>query len=248
MRGCQYYEAMSVDVLLFGAHPDDIEWGAGGICLLLGQNKLKFALADLTRGELGSRGNADQRDGEALQAAEFIGATERENLMMPDGGLVDTPSSRRRIASVIRRHRPTLVLAPYWKDRHPDHTATGKMVRNAQLYCTLRKSDDPHPPHKPALVLYYLLHHYERPNVVIDISAFYEEKLKALRLHQSQFAQTATQLGVIPMGMSDYLFGLESRDRFFGLLIGAKHGEALVSAGPMSVMQATILSRFLSPR
>lgn len=234
---------MTVNYLLFGAHPDDVEWGAGGICLALRSKRLTFVIADLTCGELGSRGTPEQRMREAEEAGKFLGADSRENLEMPDTRLVDSPDARMQIASVIRRHRPAVVLAPFWKDRHPDHAATGKMVRNSLLYCALRNSPDPHPPHKPALFLYYVLHRFQRPDVVVDISTEYAEKLRCLRLHASQFAQTAAQSGVIALGMDDYLFGLESRDRFFGSLIGARHGEALVCDGPLSLIQAEMLAK-----
>ena len=112
-----------VDVLLFGAHPDDVEWGAGGIALLLQQRGVSFGIVDLTEGELGSRGTPAERAIEAQRAADFVGAVFRENLSMPDTALVDSPESRRQIATAIRKHRPRLVLAPYWEDRHPDHAA-----------------------------------------------------------------------------------------------------------------------------
>ena len=127
------------------------------------------------------------------------------------------------------------MLAPYWKDRHPDHEATGRLIRNAAVYCTLRKSNDPNPPHKPSAYLYYLLHHFKHPNLVVDISDVYHRKLELLRMHASQFAKTAEGFGVLPLGMNDYLFGLESRDRFFGSLIGVHHGEAFVSEVPLKL-------------
>jgi N-acetylglucosamine malate deacetylase 1 len=234
---------MPTDFLIFGAHPDDVEWGAGGISILLKANRVSFAFADLTRGELGSRGTVEQRSEEAQRAAEFLGAECRENLEMPDGKLVDSPDARIEVASVIRRHRPHVVLAPYWIDRHPDHAAAGLMVRNSLLYCTLTKTQDPNPPHKPALFLYYLLHRFEQPSFVLDISAQYPQKVSALRLHESQFSRTASQFGVIPLGGDDYLFSLESRNRFFGSLVGVKHGEAFVSDGPLSISQAGIFTR-----
>src|SRR5580704_19547536 len=117
---------MPVDIVLFGAHPDDVEWGIGGIAILLG-GKLSFAMVDLTDGELGSRGTPDERKREAAAAAEFLRATGRESLHLPDCGLVDSPDNRRKIAAVVRRFRPQIVLAPYWEDRHPDHAAAGLM-------------------------------------------------------------------------------------------------------------------------
>jgi bacillithiol biosynthesis deacetylase BshB1 len=232
-----------VDVLLFGAHPDDVEWGAGGICLILKQNAVSFVIVDLTEGEMGSRGTVAERRLEAEEAGRFAGAHHRENLNLPDCGLVDSPETRRTIASAIRRYRPALVLAPFWKDRHPDHEATGQAVRHAALYATLTKLDDPNPPHKPAGYLYYLLHQFQRPSFVTDISAVYERKLDLLRIHKTQFAKTAQELGLLPQGSGNYLYGLESRDRYFGSLVGVQHGEALIIDKPLRLSGAeTILS------
>ena len=108
-------------------------------------------------------------------------------------------------------------------------------TRNAAVYCTLKKSNDPNPPHKPLGYLYYLLHHFTHPGMVVDISSLYPRKLELLRMHASQFAKTAEGFGVLPLGMNDYLFGLESRDRFFGSLIGVHHGEAFVSEVPLKL-------------
>jgi bacillithiol biosynthesis deacetylase BshB1 len=226
---------MPVDVLLFGAHPDDVEWGAGGIALKLKASGTSFGVVDLTRGEMGSRGTHEERDKEAREAASWMGAQFRENLGVPDCGVTDSVENRKQIASVIRRWRPKLVLAPYWKDRHPDHAATGHLIRNAAIHCILKKSNDPNPPHKPSAYLYYLLHHFTHPSMVVDISDVYNRKLELLRMHGSQFAKTAGEFGVLPLGMNDYLFGLESRDRFFGSLIGVHHGEALVREIPFKL-------------
>jgi N-acetylglucosamine malate deacetylase 1 len=235
---------MSVEVLFFGAHPDDIEWGAGGIALLLKQAHVAFALIDLTRGELGSRGTPAERNQEAEHAAQFLGNVPRENLDLPDCHLIDSPDTRILAANAIRRFRPSIVIAPFWKDRHPDHAATGQIVRNARLFCTLKKSASPHPPHKPKLFLYYPLHHSSsRYSFVADISGIYPKKLELLRLHASQFAKTAEQFGVVSHGLGDYLFALESRDRYFGTLIGTRHGEALIADGPLPISNLIDLLR-----
>jgi bacillithiol biosynthesis deacetylase BshB1 len=223
---------MPVDVLLFGAHPDDVEWGAGGIALLLRDARIPFAIVDLTNGEMGSRGTFDQRQAEAAAAAELLLAA-RESMNLPDCGLVDSPENRRIVAGVIRRHRPLIVIAPLWEDRHPDHAAAGLMVRNSQLYCALNKLDDPNPPHKPGAFLFYPLHKFERPTFVVDTTGVFQLKLDLLRVHRSQFGKTAEEFGVIAQGVGDYLFGLESRDRYFGSLAGARYGEALVSDQPI---------------
>ena len=225
---------MPVDVVLFGAHPDDVEWGIGGIALLM-RGKLSFVIVDLTDGELGSRGTPDERKVEAAAAAEFLGASGRESLHLPDCGLVDSPDNRRQIASVVRRFRPKVVLAPYWRDRHPDHAAAGLTVRNSQLYCTLKNSGDPHPPHKPGAFLFYPLNNFQAPTFVIDTSEVFQNKLELVRIHRSQFSKTAPEFGVLAHGVSDYIFGLESRDRYAGSLIGARYGEALIADRPVAL-------------
>jgi N-acetylglucosamine malate deacetylase 1 len=226
---------MSLDVLFFGAHPDDVEWGAGGMALLLGQREYSFGIVDLTAGEMGSRGNEAERKEEAREASRFVGASFRENLHLPDCGLVDSPEQRRVVAGVLRRYRPKIVVGPYWKDRHPDHAAAGRTIRHAALYATLRKAADENPPHKPQAFLYYLLHHARQPSLVVDISGVFEKKLELLRVHRSQFSKTAEEFGVLPLGMGDYLFALESRDRFFGSLAGVRFGEALVIDQPLKL-------------
>jgi bacillithiol biosynthesis deacetylase BshB1 len=224
---------MPVDVLLIGAHPDDVEWGAGGIAVLLRDSSISFAIVDLTDGEMGSRGTLEQRQVEAASAGEFLHASARESLHLPDCGLIDSPGNRRIVAGVIRRHRPKIVLAPFWEDRHPDHAAAGLMIRNSQLYCALAKLDDPNPPHKAGAFLFYPLHKFERPSFVVDTTDVFDRKLDLLRIHRSQFGKTAEEFGVIAQGVGDYLFGLESRDRYFGSLVGARFGEALISDQPI---------------
>jgi N-acetylglucosamine malate deacetylase 1 len=214
---------MTVEVLFIGAHPDDVEWGVGGIALLLKEQGVSFAIADLTQGEMGSRGTVEGRAVEAARAAEFLDASARENLKLPDGGLVDSPANRWLIAGLVRRFRPKIVVAPLWEDRHPDHAAAGLMVRNSALYCGLKTLDDPHPPHKPAAFLYYPLHQFQKPSFVVDTTAVFPRKLELLGVYASQFAAS----------VGDYLFALESRDRYFGLQAGVRYGEALISDQPV---------------
>jgi bacillithiol biosynthesis deacetylase BshB1 len=234
---------MPVDVLFFGAHPDDVEWGAGGIALKLAEQNISFGIIDLTEGEMGSRGTPRERSLEAQHAGAFLGSVPRENLKLPDCSVVDTPENRYRVAEAIRRHKPRIVIAPYWQDRHPDHAAAGRLLRNSTLYCTLTKSESAYPPHKPREFLYYLLHQFRRPSFVVDISGVYKRKLELLKLHRSQFSKTADELGIEAHGMSDYLYGLESRDRYFGSLIGKHHGEAVVTDRPIAL---TSLAQLLS--
>jgi N-acetylglucosamine malate deacetylase 1 len=214
---------MAADVLLFGAHPDDIEWGMGGIALLLREHGVSCAIVDMTNGEMGSRGTPGERKIEANSAAELLHAVARENLNLPDCGLVDSPENRRLAASAIRRHRPKIVFAPLWEDRHPDHAAAGLIVENSRLFCGLKTLDDPNPPHHPGAFLFYPIHKFHQPTFVVDTSPVFDRKMELLRIYRSQFAGTA----------GDFLFRLESRDRYYGSLIGVHHGEALVSDQPI---------------
>jgi N-acetylglucosamine malate deacetylase 1 len=214
---------MPADVLLFGAHPDDVEWGAGGIALLLRDRGVSLAIVDMTNGEMGSRGTPEERKIEALQAADVLGATARETLNLPDCGLVDSPENRRMIAGAIRRHRPKIVVAPLWEDRHPDHAAAGLIVQNSRLFCGLKTLDDPNPPHRPAAFLFYPIHNFHQPAFIVDTSSVFMRKQELLGLYRSQFGENT----------GDFLYGLESRDRYYGSLIGAHHGEALVADQPL---------------
>ncbi|MEA2259532.1 MAG: N-acetylglucosamine malate deacetylase 1 [Acidobacteriaceae bacterium] len=166
-------DPMSVDVLLFGAHPDDVGWGAGGSMLILKAKGSSFGVVDLTRGEMGSRGTSEERDKEAEEAASSVGARFRENLGLPDCGVIDSVKNRKQIARVIRRHRPKLVLAPYWKDRprpcsdRPSHSEFSRALH-------AEKVERLESPHKPSVYLYCLLHHFTRPSMVVDISDVYD--------------------------------------------------------------------------
>lgn len=214
---------MSAEILLFGAHPDDVEWAIGGIALLLRDSGASMALVDMTKGEMGSRGTVEARNAEAHAAAKTLRAVARENLDLPDCALIDSFESRRLVASAVRRHRPKIVLAPLWEDRHPDHAAAGAIVRNSRLLCGLSTLDDPNPPHRPDAFLYYPIHNFHQPTFVVDTSAVFERKLELMRTYHSQFVQPA----------ENFLFRLESRDRYYGSLIGARHGEALVADQPI---------------
>jgi bacillithiol biosynthesis deacetylase BshB1 len=224
---------MQVDVLIFGAHPDDIECGVGGIALLLRNQGITFGIVDLTKGEMGSRGTPEERVREAEESAKFLGACFRENLNMGDCALVDTIESRKCIASAIRKYKPRLVLAPFWDDLHNDHIAAGLMVRHSSIYCSISKLESPYSPHKPEIFMYYLLHKYEHPTFVVNISDVFDQKLQALRMYKSQFAKTAEEYNVIPVGIGDYIFHLESRNRYFGSLVNVKFGEALITENPI---------------
>jgi bacillithiol biosynthesis deacetylase BshB1 len=217
---------MAVDVLFFGAHPDDVEWSVGGIALLLRDHGVSFGIIDMTEGEMGSRGTVETRRLEAQKASEAMGCSVRENLGLPDHGLVDSPDYRRSVARAVRRHMPRMVVAPLREDRHPDHAAAGLIVQHSRMLCGLHNLDDGCAPHRPKAYLYYPIHTFHSPTFVVNTSAVYERKRDLMLLYDSQFGKA---------NATDFLHRLESRDRYYGSLTGATHGEPLVADQPIAL-------------
>ncbi len=177
---------MQVDLLAFGPHPDDIEIGIGGTLAKHVQAGQRVGLCDLTRGELGSNGTVEQRRAEADAALQVLGATWRENLGLPDGGLRDEPDQIRAVAELIRRTRPRTVAAPYWQDRHPDHVGASRLVTAAAFRAGLRRAELEGEPFRPDWVCYYFINDSGPASFIVDVSAQYEIKRRALRCHREK--------------------------------------------------------------
>jgi bacillithiol biosynthesis deacetylase BshB1 len=214
-----------LDILAFGAHPDDIELCTGGLLAKMARQGRWVGAVDLTRGEGASRGTVAEREQEAQTAAQILGLAVRENLALPDLQLQDTVEFRLRVAEVIRRYRADLILAPYWGDRHPDHAATSQLVTAGAFYARLPRIETGHPPYSPRAVLYYLLHENVPPTFIVDISEVFEQKMQAIAAYQSQFGR-AMPAGYRFIGTSDYLAETEARARYFGTCIHTRYGEA----------------------
>lgn len=226
---------MEVDILAFGAHPDDVEICVGGILIKSKMKGYRVCVVDLTGGEMGSRGNRKKREIEAACAAERLGIDHRENLNLGDNYLdIDPIGKRASIAKVIRRFKPKVILSPYEEDRHPDHAAAGRLIKRACFDSRLPKLDLGYPPHAPLSILYYPLHDYVEPTFVVDISDVFKKKMEAIKAYKSQFCES-TNLSIRPIGVSDYIFHVESRSRFYGSLIDVPYGEALFSEVPLKI-------------
>ncbi|MHB9130921.1 MAG: bacillithiol biosynthesis deacetylase BshB1 [Armatimonadota bacterium] len=232
---------LPVDILAFGAHPDDVELGCAGTLLKAHAQGYRTAVVDLTRGEMASRGTAEERDDESQQAAELMGLTARRNLNLGDGRLMDTQENRDLVAAEIRRFRPQLILAPYPGDRHPDHDAAGKMVQAAAFYARMknriicdRDTGEPLESYSPGLVLVYLMHELEKPTMVVDISAEHAQKMEIVRTYRSQF------LNPMPddyqfIGTHDYIHMIEARGAYYGAMIQATYGEPFLARSPLKI-------------
>jgi len=224
-----YGQLDQVDVLAVGAHPDDVEIGCGGLLALAAQRNYRVGIADLTRGEMGTKGTAEIRQKEAQAAASVLGAAFRVNLGLPDTGVIDSVEYAQRLAAVIRAARPAIVLAPYWVDRHPDHVGASHLTQRAVLYAALKKMTiGAWPAHSVDRLLFYPINEETLPSFVTDITPVWEIKLKAVQTHASQFGQGVAIIDQKVFGKDDYLRSLEDRARSFGNRIGASFGEGFI--------------------
>ncbi len=216
----------SIDLLAIAAHRDDVELTCGGTLAKAARAGYRTAILDLTAGELGTRGTAEIRAAEAGRAASVLGVSARENLCLPDAGIVNDPPTRELLARAIRRFQPKVVIAPALEGRHPDHRATAQLVRDASFVSGLAKLAPDTPKHRPLKILHSLTYRQDfvRPSFVVDISDVFEQKLAAIHCYSSQF-EGVTQAGeVYPNGEP-----LESVVRhyaaFYGTLIRRQYGE-----------------------
>lgn len=223
----------SLDILAIGAHPDDVEIGAAGSLLLAAKQGKRIGILDLTYAELSSNGNVERRQQEAAAADRLLGVTQRFNFGLPDRGLEGVRDEAiSRVVDLIRRTRPQIVLAPYFQDRHPDHESVSRIVREAVFSAGIRKyqPDDAHPAYRPAQLLYYFINTTVTPQVVVDVTAIYPEKMNVLKCYRSQFeleeGSVATPL------TNGYLESVEYRERLFGQQAGVMYAEGFVGAAP----------------
>jgi N-acetylglucosamine malate deacetylase 1 len=221
-----------LDLLVVAPHPDDAELGAGGtVARLIGQG-WRVGILDLTDGEPTPLGSREIRARETAAANALLGNPWRKNLGLTNRSLEPTLSNRRALAAVFRQVKPRLILAPYWEDAHPDHTAATKLVEDARFWSKLSKSDIPGTPHHPARILYYFSVHLrivERPSVVLDISDQVDAKTAALQCYQSQLVQN--QASDRPTVIDSVL----ARSRFWGNLVGVPHAEPFASREPIGL-------------
>jgi bacillithiol biosynthesis deacetylase BshB1 len=224
---------MSVDLLVFGPHPDDLEIGLGGTIARHTAAGHSVGLCDLTRGELGSNGTPDERRAEALEAARVLGAAWRENLGWPDGGIASTPDLIRSAVDLLRQQRPRAIAIPYWEDRHPDHVAASRVLDLAAFRSGLRRYETGAPAWRPEWVCYYFINQMAAPSFVVDVSDYYETKRAALACHRSQFAPEAADAVATRLTARSFAQLIESRDAQFGAGLGVAFAEGLIVREPL---------------
>jgi len=228
-------EAMKLDILAFGAHADDVEIGMGGtIAKFAAEGKL-IGICDLTKAEMSSNGTVETRQQEALKAAEILGAEVRETLDLPDRGLFLKEEYIRKIVRVIRQYRPSIVFAPYFDDRHPDHGSCARLVEEAVFSAAVRKydEDDSLKPHRPAALHFYMINGFHKPDFAIDVSEVMQKKIDALNAYESQFMKGASTFDT-PL-VNGYIESVEARERLFGKEVGVEFAEGFMSKKTMLI-------------
>jgi bacillithiol biosynthesis deacetylase BshB1 len=214
-------------ILAIAAHRDDVEQTCGGTLLVQQSLGWRTAILDLTQGESGTRGSAAERQAEASEAARILRVSHREALDLPDGSLQNTLENRLKIAAVLRRLRPRVVILPYWQGRHPDHYTSATLGYEACFAAGLAKLDIPGAPHRPYKILYASLYADVRPTFVVDITPHIETRLQSLLAYRSQYGnqQQGAGLFVPEEEIRERTFATA---RHFGLLAGVRYAEPFV--------------------
>lgn len=216
-----------IDVLAIAAHRDDVEQTCGGTLLVQHALGWKTGILDLTRGESGTRGTAAERESEANAAAKILNVSHREALDLPDGNVQNTLENRLKIAAVLRRLRPRVVILPYWQGRHPDHYTSATLGYEACFVSGLAKADIPGAPHRPYKILYASLYADVRPTFVVDITPHMEARLASLLAYRSQYA-TQPQGGGLFVPEDEIRERTFATARHYGLLAGVRYAEPFV--------------------
>lgn len=227
-----------LDILAIAAHRDDVEQTCGGTLLKMAQRGQRTGILDLTQGEMGTRGTADDRASEAAEAARLLRVCWREALSIPDGRVENTYGNRLQIAQVIRRTRPRVVILPYWKGRHPDHYTCSTLGYEACFLAGLKKLDvvgsltkegvrlsgGNLASHRPFKIVYATLYYDVRPTFVVDISEQFETRLASLMAYKSQFTDQQEGHDIFP-AHEEIRDRIHSMARFYGMLAGVKYAE-----------------------
>jgi bacillithiol biosynthesis deacetylase BshB1 len=239
---------MKLDILAFAAHPDDVELAAAGTLLAHISLGKKVGIIDLTRGELGTRGSAELRDEEAANSSKILGIHARENLRLRDGFFVKDEVSLLKVITMIRKYQPEIVMCNSEFDRHVDHGRAGDLVHEACFLSGLRKIEtqldgDPQKAWRPRATYHYIQDYYTKPDIIFDISPYFNQKSEAIKAFKSQFfnADSNQNEPETPISSADFWAFLESRARDFGRLINTTYAEGFTVKRPIGTKDLTTL-------
>lgn len=226
---------MQLDILAFGVHPDDIELSCSGTILASIYQGKKVGIVDLTRGELGTRGSAEIRDKEAAAAAKILGVHHRENLRMADGFFTHSEENIKKVIVVLRKFRPSVILANAVEDRHPDHGRSAKLVADAAFLAGLQKIEtfdengNPQKAFRPTQVFHYIQDRVLTPDFVFDVTPFYEKKMESIRAYTTQFYSADSNEPSTYISSPQFLETVKGRDMMMGKKIGVLYGEGFIT-------------------
>lgn len=227
---------MKLDILVFGAHPDDAELGAGATIAKEVAKGRKVGIIDLTRGELGTRGTAEIRDSEAAAAAKILGVAVRENLEFADGFFVNDKWHQLQIIKMIRKYRPNIVLCNAVEDRHIDHAKGSKLVSDACFLSGLVKIDTKldeigewQVAWRPKQVYHYIQWKNLEPDLVVDVSGYIDKKTEAIMAYASQFFDPTSKEPETPISSKNFIDSVNYRARDLGRLVGVEHAEGFTA-------------------
>ncbi|HKU24378.1 MAG TPA: bacillithiol biosynthesis deacetylase BshB1 [Candidatus Sulfotelmatobacter sp.] len=231
----------ALDILAIAAHRDDVEQTCGGTLLKSAQRGQRTGILDLTQGEMGTRGTADDRGREATDAAKILGVQWRRALDIPDGRVENTWENRLKVAAVIRETRPRVIILPYWKGRHPDHYTASILGYEACFLAGLAKlalsppaasaqspsgtnQSESRAPHRPFKIIYATLYYDIRPTFVVDISGQFEGKFASILAYKTQFSNQEAGKDLFP-AHEEIRARVDAMARFYGMLGGVTHAE-----------------------
>ncbi|MDT8859986.1 bacillithiol biosynthesis deacetylase BshB1 [Alkalihalobacillus sp. MEB130] len=223
-----------LDILAFGAHPDDVEIGMGATLAKYAKAGYHVGICDLTKAEYSSNGTVEQRQEEARHAGEIVGLATRIQLTLPDRGLKHISAEQlAEVVSVIRKYKPSILFTPYQVDRHPDHSACTEIIKEAYFNAGIKRYEcaDQLEAFRPEELFYYFINGYEHPDFVVDVSDFYDIKIKALQAYESQFLKTSHSIET-PL-TNGYINVVEARERLFGKEVGVTYAEGFKTTKPI---------------
>jgi bacillithiol biosynthesis deacetylase BshB1 len=230
---------MPLDILALAAHRDDVEQTCGGTLLKMAERGYRTGILDLTQGEMGTRGSAEDRASEAAEAARILKVSWRHALDIPDGRVENTWENRLRVVRVLREQRPRVLILPYWEGRHPDHYTASVLGYEAAFLSGLAKlalssrlpalstPTDSAAPHRPFKIIYASLYRDVRPTFVVDITDQFETRFASLIAYKSQFTDQEAGSGIFP-AQKEIRARIESMARYYGLLGGVTYAEPFV--------------------
>jgi len=226
---------MKIDILAIGAHPDDVELGCSGTIAKEIANNKKVGILDLTKGELGTRGSAEIREKEANDAAKILNVAFRENLNFKDGFFKNDEEHQLKLIQVIRKYKPDIILCNAIDDRHIDHPRGAKLVIDSCFLSGLKKivteyNNKEQEPWRPLNIYHYIQWKNLKPDFVVDISNFFEIKIKAVKSFKSQFYNEKEPVHNTPISTKNFLDSIEYRARDLGRLTNVDYAEGFISA------------------